>query len=142
MKYLISSLFIFTLSTSAFSAQYSPNDGKSPPGNFEAKTNETKDETVIIEREEIAPSASSETGVRTGSGVTTERVNTSPNPAPTTDKEVIDNTTLSEEETYDTGPYSKDENYEFRKPTGMEAQEEDSMDYSTTPKKMPVPKDK
>lgn len=64
-----------------------------------------------------------------GSGLTTEQINPSPNPAPASEAEVIDNSVLTNKPVKDT-------------PDKNEIQaEEDAMDYSTTPEKKIKPQE-
>lgn len=120
MKYLLlSSLLTFSLT--GWSQQYYENDGtvpetfeeKSDTGSFPVTKKISTTESTIIEKEE-AP-------IDGAGDVSTDAMNTAPNPAPQTKGEVLEDTTLS------SGPME-------RKP-GMEAQEENALDYSTTPQK-------
>jgi hypothetical protein len=123
---LLSTLLIsLGMASPTHAATYKSNDGVSAPGTFKSKTNSNI---------KTASPVTSETGVRNSSGVTTEEMNTSPNPAPTTDREVIDNATLSNERFRDVGPFSPG--------AEVQAQEEDAMDYSTTPQKRVPSKEK
>ncbi|WPU66381.1 hypothetical protein [Peredibacter starrii] len=74
------------------------------------------------------PEAStSRSGMSNSTGVTTDEMNTSPNPAPATEDELLRDTTLTRDNP-SSGP-SKAEG------KGMEAQQdENALDYSTTPK--------
>ena len=72
-------------------------------------------------------SSTSPSGISNSSGITTDEMNTSPNPAPATEDELLRDTTLTKD-VPQSGP-SKPEG------KGMEAQEdENALDYSTTPK--------
>jgi hypothetical protein len=61
-------------------------------------------------------------------------MNTSPNKAPESDLEVIENSTLTSEGVYETGPYSREGTLDPNLPEEIQAQEENALDYSTTPK--------
>lgn len=120
MKYLLlSSLLTFSLT--GWSQDYYENDGsvpelldeKSDTGSFPVTKKISTTEAVIIEKEE-AP-------IEGGGAVSTDEMNTAPNPAPQTKGEVLEDSTLS------SGP--------IEKKGGMEAQEENALDYSTTPQK-------
>ncbi|WP_408095421.1 hypothetical protein ACJVC5_10295 [Peredibacter sp. HCB2-198] len=72
-------------------------------------------------------SSTSPSGISNSSGITTDEMNTSPNPAPATEDELLRDTTLTKD-VPQSGP-SKPEG------KGMEAQQdENALDYSTTPK--------
>lgn len=93
-------------------AGHAPNDGKTPPGTFTSKSGTAASSPIT-----------SESGITNSSGVTTDQMNTSPNAAPATDEEARRDSTLS------SGTFDP------RKPDEIEAQEENALDYSTTPKK-------
>lgn len=80
-----------------------------------------------------ASSVPSENGLQHGSGLSTDQVNPSPNPAPTTEADVIENSTLTNRPV-ETGPYQDGQNIPGE--NEIEAQE-DAMDYSTTPEERP-----
>jgi hypothetical protein len=82
-----------------------------------------------------AESTTSETGVQNSSGIGTQEVNPSVNPAPTSDKEILESTTLKTDKVFQTGPYREGTFDPSAPEATIEAQEEDAMDYSTTPKK-------
>ena len=78
-----------------------------------------------------ASTTSTEDGLQNSSGVTTDQMNPSPNPAPTTESELIENSTLTRRPV-ETGPAGKNI------PGKDEIQsQEDALDYSTTPKVRP-----
>lgn len=82
-----------------------------------------------IQEEQMSPT-SSESGIRNSSGVTTDQMNTSPNTPPGSESEVLRDSTLS------TGSVK-----EPTRPGEVQAQdEENSLDYSTTPEKKAKPK--
>lgn len=121
------------LASSLVSAEtYFSNEGTRPPGTFTEKSNtpmkskSTMKSTKVSPAEEKQANAmTSETGIINSSGVTTDQMNTSPNRAPVTDEEAIDDTTLS-------GAPIKNP----RRPAEIQAQEEENaLDYSTTPQK-------
>lgn len=129
MKFLLIPALLLSLSASANRPGYAPNDGESPPGTFDSKVNDPEAiKTTTIEKEEVAPAAKNKTEVQS-SGISTEDVNTSSNRAPSTDEEVIEGTTLSNQGVSEEGVQSEDEM--------IEAQEEDALkdtiDYSTMP---------
>lgn len=109
---------------------YAPNDGKIPPGTFSSKSVKGKAPAAA----EASP-ITSESGITNSSGVSTDQMNTSPNAAPTTEAEARRDATLTSDEVYETGPYTREGTFDPRKPEEIEAQEEDALDYSTTPKK-------
>lgn len=126
MKYLLIITTFFSLGVFGQSG-YSPNDGKTSPGTFNSK-------------DTGASTTTSESGVINSSGVTTEDMNTSPNRPPTTDKELLEDTTLSKEKTNkETGPFVREGTFHPDPPQEVQAQEEDALDYSTTPQKKPLP---
>lgn len=132
MKFLLSAVLL--TSFSAFAGQgYSSNDGKNAPGNFSTKSTEVSE---VIQKEEVAPAATSETGIKNPTGITTDEMNSSPNPVPSSDQEVIDNTTLSKGQNKETGPFTKKTEYKMKKE--VQSQEESPMDYSTTPEKTDI----
>lgn len=116
----------------ASAAEYYPNEGTNPPGTFNEKSltpmkskNVMKSDQVSAREEQQANATTSETGIINSSGVSTEEMNSSPNRAPVSDEEAIDDTTLSR------GPLK-----DPRNPAEIQAQEEeDALDYSTTPQK-------
>lgn len=116
MKLLL--IVSLTLGSAAFGVDYYRNDGRSLPESLEQKSNKTG---------QVGPTTS-ETGIRNSSRVTPDEINPSLNPAPSSDKELIESTTL-------TNPGKVPEEV-------MEAQEESPLDYSTTPKKKVKPSDK
>lgn len=130
MKTLLISAIL--ISGVAGAAQYYPNSGNTPPGTFNEKSvtpmkskNVMKSDKVSIKEEQQANATTSETGIINSSGITTEQMNTSPNRAPVSDQEAIDDTTLS-------GAPLKNP----RSPAEIQAQEEENaLDYSTTPQK-------
>jgi hypothetical protein len=110
-------------SLGAYAETYEPNDGINPPGTFTSKLGDEK-----------ASTTTSPSGVKNSSGITTDEMNTSPNPAPSTDQEVLENTTLSNEGVNETNPFSD-------QPSEIEAQEEDALDYSTSPENQEAPQE-
>ena len=135
MKYLLTAL-VLSVGT-AWAAEYSPNDGETLPDTFTGKSN-------VSEKQEArtASPVSSDTGITNSTGVGPDEMNTSPNPAPSSDKEAIENTTLTRERIYETGPYTPEDEMSPGGPSEIQAQEEDALDYSTTPEKRPVDKKK
>lgn len=141
---------------------YAPNDGKTSPGTFTSKSgmgdvapSSSKTTTGVSakgpetmgtseypnsgmtknsENASAAP-VTTESGITNSSGITTDQMNTSPNAAPTTDAEAQEDATLSSGEVYETGPYTREGTFDPQKPDEIEAQEENALDYSTTPKK-------
>ena len=97
---------------------YAPNDGKIPPGTFSSKSTKQKSPASV----EAAP-VTSESGI------------TSPNGVPMTDAEAQQDTTLSSGGVYKTGPFTREGTFDPKKPKEIQAQEENALDYSTTPKK-------
>lgn len=132
MRYLLLPVVFVSLGLGA--ATYEPNNGATPPGTFSSKANSgtVKKKTTSVDVVEEQQAMSSDSGLNNSSGITTKDMNRSPNPAPATDKEVIDNSTLSKKEIYEVDPFS-----DAKKPAEVEAQaqEESALDYSTTPKK-------
>jgi hypothetical protein len=130
MKTFVITTLLVSASVSAQS--YYPNEGTNPPGTFDEKSlspmksnNEMKSHGISEKEEQQANAVTSESGLINSSGVSTEDMNTSPNKAPLTDEEAIDDTTLS-------GAPLKNP----RKPAEIQAQEaEDALDYNTTPQK-------
>lgn len=126
MKTLLITALLAPLSLQ--SATYWKNDGRSLPESFSSKsTNEgtvkrSYLKTTTIEKHEQAPSSASESELNKG-GVSAEDMNTSPNPAPAHDKDLVEGTTLSTDQDLDEVPEE------------FQAQEEDALDYSTTPQK-------
>ncbi len=118
------------LSLSAYATTYSSNDGRSVPGSSMSKyrkttiqTEQKLPENSTAQGTGVGNTTTSETGMTNSSGVTTDQMNTSNNPVPTTDKEAIDNSTLSTDKVYETGPYQKDGTYKPK----VEAQEDESQ---------------
>lgn len=121
---LIASL---TLGTAAFGVDYYRNDGHTLPEVLEEKSNKTG---------QVGP-MTSRSGILNSSEVTPDEINPSFNPPPSSDKELIESTTL-------TGPKVKKQEFD---PGGVpdeliEAQEESPLDYSTTPMKRSRPRGK
>lgn len=140
MKFLIIPALLLSLGMQA--EEYAPNDGSTPPGTFDEKVNDPGTvKTTTIEREEVAPASKNKTEVQS-SGISTEDMNTSPNRAPSTDQEVIEGTTLSNEDLSDESVFgTEDEMIEAQEAEEeVEAQEEEiegefdnTIDYSTMP---------
>jgi hypothetical protein len=132
MKFFILSTLLISLGAGAATPTYAPNSGTTPPGTFNEKSNSPmkskssmKSSEVSKVEEQQANATTSETGIINSSGVTTDQMNSSPNRAPVTDEEAVDDTTLS-------GAPLKNP----RTPAEIQAQEEeDALDYSTTPQK-------
>lgn len=128
MKFLVLIAMTMSLCFSGASAaptKYYKNDGRTPPELLTEKpTTEKKPiKTTDVMQEQESP-ISSESGILNSSGVTTDQMNTSPNTPPASDKELLDDATLS------TGRFHP------TKPGEIQAQEtEDALDYSTTPQK-------
>ncbi len=117
---------IFLVTTIFFSiGLFAQTPEKTPPGTF---TSTTGVSTQV-------PPVASESGIINSSGITTDHMNTSPNAAPTTDAEAQQDSILSTGEVYDTGPYTREGTFDPKKPDEIQAQEENALDYSTTPKK-------
>ena len=117
-KILFPTLFL-SMSLVASAATYAPNNGRAAPGTF---SSESADVGVATPAE----STTSRSGMENSSGITTDEMNTSPNPAPRTDAELMEDTTLTKGKPAE-GPVKQDGK--------IEAQEdEDALDYSTTPK--------
>lgn len=114
MKYLLITVF-FSLGISA--AEYSANDGTNPPGTFTSKKK-----------------VQAEAGAINSSGISPDEMNTSPNPAPRSEREAMENATLSN------GRYVPDDGLMKKTPKEIQAQEESALDYSTTPEKRPKSK--
>jgi len=135
MKYLLTALFLSAGLVNA--AEYSPNDGDALPDTFTQKSN-------VPEKQEAttASPVSSDSGIINSTGVDPDEMNPSPNPAPSSDKEAIENTTLTRERIYETGPYTPEDEMSPGQPSEIQAQEEDALDYSTTPEKRPTDKKK
>lgn len=121
MKFvLITSLLTFGLS--AQGVEYVKNDGHSLPETFTSKSTSATDARLI-----------------NGSGLSTSQMNPSPNPAPTTEEELIESTTLTNKKVKKTGPYSREGDFDPGAPIEeIEAQEEGPLDYSTTPERRPT----
>lgn len=78
-----------------------------------------------------ASATTTENGLKNSSGITTDQMNPSPNPAPTSESELIENSTLTNRPV-ETGPAGRNI------PGKNEIQsQEDALDYSTTPEKRP-----
>lgn len=131
MKHFFFSAMLISGVVSA--ATYYPNEGTKPPGTFNEKSvtpmksKEVMKSTEVskIEEQQANSATTSETGIINSSGITTDEMNTSPNRVPMSDEEAIDDTTLSR------GPLKNPRN-----PAEIQAQEEeDALDYSTTPQK-------
>ena len=88
----------------------------------------------VFVQNDLAPRAVERTGVRSG-GVGTDQMNTAPTDAPSSDEELLDNTTLTDE-VYESSPY-QDEPF-LGTPVEIEAQEEGPLDYSATPEMRPL----
>ena len=127
--FIISAVLI---SASAMAQVYYPNEGKNPPGTFNEKSltpmkskTEMKSSGVSEREEQQANATTTETGITNSAGVTPQDMNTSPNRAPVSEDEAVDDTTLS-------GGTIKNP----RSPAEIQAQEEeDALDYNTTPQK-------
>lgn len=121
---LIASL---TLGSVAFGMDYFRNDGHSLPETLEEKSNKTTGQ--------VGPTTS-RSGILNSSEITPDEINPSLNPPPSSDKELIEGTTL-------TTPKVPNRKFD---PGGdselIEAQEESPMDYSTTPEKRVKPSKK
>lgn len=133
MKYLLFT-FIFSLGVNA--AEYFENDGSSPETLSEKSNSEiqkpgtkkifksTTTTTTESDVQEQQAAGTSETGILNSPGISTDQMNTSPNNPPSNEEELIEDATLS------TGRFSP------TNPGEIEAQEEeDALDYSTTPEK-------
>ena len=108
---LIASL---TLSSVVFGDDYYRNDGRSMPETLEEKSNKAG---------QVGPTTS-RSGIINSSKVSPDEINPAANPAPSSEKELIEGTTL-------TGPKDK---------LMIEAQEEEPLnDGSTSPKKRVKP---
>lgn len=126
--FLLTTMF---LSLNVFATQgssYAPNDGKSSPGTFTSKSGMGPGTSAA------SSPVTTESGITNSSGITTDQMNTSPNAAPTTDAEAQQDSTLSSGEVYETGPYTREGTFDPKKPDEIQAQEENALDYSTTPK--------
>lgn len=122
MKKILCSTLFLSLSLAASAATYAPNNGRAAPGTFSSAA-----ESADIGVATPADSTTSRSGMSNSSGVTTDDMNTSPNPAPATDDDLLKDTTLTEGRP-ESGPF-------IPEGKGMEAQkDEDALDYSTTPK--------
>lgn len=127
--FIISAVLI---SASAMAQVYYPNEGTNPPGTFNEKSltpmkskTEMKSSGVSAREEQQANATTTETGITNSAGVTPQDMNTSPNRAPVSEDEAVDDTTLS-------GGAIKNP----RSPAEIQAQEEeDALDYNTTPQK-------
>ncbi len=127
--FIISAVLI---SASAMAQTYYPNEGTNPPGTFNEKSltpmkskSEMKSSGVSVREEQQANATTTETGITNSAGVTPQDMNTSPNRAPVSEDEAVDDTTLS-------GGAIKNP----RSPAEIQAQEEeDALDYNTTPQK-------
>lgn len=116
MKKLICSTVLLVLSVSSSAVTISsPN------------SNSTEKQRADIGITAPPDSSTSRSGMSNSSGITTDDMNTAPNPAPATEDDLLRDTTLTEgmPETDPSRPEGK----------GMEAQQdENALDYSTTPK--------
>ncbi len=134
MKFLLIPALLFSLGIRA--EEYAPNDGSTPPGTFDEKVNDPNTvKTTTIEREEVAPTSKNKTEVQS-SGISAEDMNTSPNRAPSTDQEVIEGTTLSNEGVSDESVFgSEDEAIEAQEAEEdeLEGEFDNTIDYSTMP---------
>lgn len=133
MKILLMSFMITSFGVMA-NTTYSPNDGQSSPGNFSTKSHEdvnrnartgtgqTKKviKTTTIEKQEVIPAGKNGTELGTGSG---------------SDKPILDSN--PNDEPYRVGPLTVPE-ADSTVPEEMEVQEEDALDYSTTPDRKTV----
>ena len=106
MKVLIVPVFL-SLMGMAYGDSYFKNNG-SAPESLTKKSNKVNVQTRVYEEEEQVP------------------MNTSSTPAPSSHQEVIENTTLIGAPVNRTTPLKEE---------AKEAQEEDALDYSTTPQK-------
>lgn len=118
MKFLL--IASLTLGTFAYAVEYYRNDGLTLPETLEGKSNKAG---------QVGPTTS-RSGILNSSEVTPDEINPSVNPPPSSDKELIEGTTLA----------APKERRRDLKPGGLppeliEAQEEGPLDYSTTPKK-------
>jgi hypothetical protein len=133
MKVLLMSFMITSIGAMA-NTTYSPNDGQSSPGNFSTKsqedvntntgTGQTKKviKTTTIEKQEVIPAGKNGTELGTGSGSGS-------------DKPILDSN--PNDEPYRVGPLTVPE-ADSTVPEEMEVQEEDALDYSTTPDRKTV----
>lgn len=143
MKYLsITTLLLAFGLNAATNDNYFSNDGSGPPETFIEKQEEESGskktkviKTTTIEKQEAAPAARSETGVNGSSRLSTDELNTAPTPAPRSDEEVIEGTTLSTGTVKETGPFKTNGEFDSQKVEEIEAQEEGPRDYSATPEK-------
>ena|SRR5665648_341394 len=127
---LISFLFVSIIGTNSFAVNYVENDGSRPPETFTSKTDQ---DAKKGKENKVASPTTSRSGLSNSSGITTDEMNTSINPAPATDEEVLKNTTLTR------GRLDK---FDPINPGEIEAQEEENaLDYSTTPEKQVTPQD-
>lgn len=135
MKFLIIPALLLSLGMQA--EEYAPNDGSTPPGTFSEKVKDPDMvKTTTIEKEEVAPASKNKTEVQS-SGITTEDLNTSPNRAPSTDQEVIEGTTLSNEGLSDESVFGTEdemiEAQEAEEAEELEGEFDNTIDYSTMP---------
>lgn len=131
MKLLLIPALLLSLNAGA-EQDYAPNDGRTPPGTFSEEVNNPDAvKTTTIEKEEVAPAARNKTGVQS-SGISTEDVNTSPNRAPSTDQEVIEGTTLSNQGLDQESISNEGEMIEAQEDE-LQGDFDDSIDYSTMP---------
>jgi hypothetical protein len=115
MKFvLITSLLTFGIS--AQGVEYVKNDGHSLPETFTSKSTTATEARLI-----------------NGSGLSTSEMNPSPNPAPKTEEELIESTTLRNKKAVRAGDFDPGAPIEE-----IEAQEEGPLDYSTTPQRRPA----
>ncbi len=126
MKFFVLSAML--LSTGLFAQALSGNGQAAPSG-----TSLMEPQTMGTSTYSNSESTTSQSGMINSSGVTTDQMNTSPNAAPTTEAELNDDATLSTGEVYKTGPYTREGTFGPRKPDEIQAQEENALDYSTTP---------
>lgn len=130
MKFLMIPALLLSL---GIQAEYVPNDGSSPPGTFNEKVNDPDMvKTTTIEKEEVAPASRNKTGVQ-GSGISAEDVNTSPNRVPSTDEEVIEGTTLTNEDVSDESVFSSEDEMIEAQEEELEGEFDNTIDYSTMP---------
>lgn len=124
MKYFMALLLMMAFTAYGANKAYAPNNGVAAPGTFSTKTTD------------ISPSTS-ETGMVNSSGVTTDDMNTSPNPAPKTEKDLTKNSTITTDKVYKSKPYRSSTVKPAPRPE-IQAQE-DALDYSTAPTRKTVP---
>lgn len=115
---------LLTMGITAHGVEYVGNDGHSLPETFSSKSNKTS---------EVVPKTTSENRLINGSGLSTSEMNPSPNPAPKTEEELIESTTLRNRKVERPGDFDPGAPIEE-----IEAQEEGPLDYSTTPERRPT----